>query len=122
MFGLDGNVRYFLCQEYVDMRKGINGLYNVVKGEMELSPVSGDVFIFFSKTRKTVKLLKWDDDGFILYQKRLEEGSFEAPRFNHAAHRYELSWDTFSFIMRGVSLKSVRRRKRFSLPVYKSTN
>ncbi|MGL5730306.1 MAG: IS66 family insertion sequence element accessory protein TnpB, partial [Bacteroidales bacterium] len=64
------------------MRKGINGLYNVVKGEMELSPVSGDVFIFFSKTRKTVKLLKWDDDGFILYQKRLEDGSFEVPRFN----------------------------------------
>ena len=26
-----------------------------------------------------IKLLRWQEDGFILYQKRLEDGTFELP-------------------------------------------
>ncbi len=43
--------------------------------EMELPPLGGAVFIFFSKNRQQVKMLKWDGDGFLLYQKRLERGT-----------------------------------------------
>ncbi len=49
---------------------------------MDLPPLSGAVFIFFSKNRQQVKLLRWDTDGFTLYQKRLEKGTFEIPYFN----------------------------------------
>ncbi len=42
--------------------------------------MTGDVFVFFSRNRQSVKLLRWDTDGFLLYQKRLEKGSFEQPR------------------------------------------
>ena len=63
--------------------------------------MSGDVFVFFSKNRQSVKLLRWDTDGFLLYQKRQERGSFEMPRINPATGYYELSWETFSFIMSG---------------------
>ena len=49
---------------------------------MDLPPLSGAVFIFFSKNRQQVKLLRWDTDGFTLYQKRLERGTFEIPYFN----------------------------------------
>ena len=52
-------------------------------------------------------------DGFLLYQKRLERGSFEMPRKNADTGYYELSWETFSFIMSGVSLESVQFRKRY---------
>ena len=51
--------------------------------------------------------------GFLLYQKRLERGSFEMPRKNADTGYYELSWETFSFIMSGVSLESVQFRKRY---------
>ena len=44
-----------------------NGLYKLVSQEMDLPPLSGAVFIFFSKNRQQVKLLRWDTDGFTLY-------------------------------------------------------
>ncbi|MCQ2073351.1 MAG: IS66 family insertion sequence element accessory protein TnpB [Bacteroidaceae bacterium] len=75
--------------------------------------MSGDVFLFFSKNRQSVKILRWDTDGFLLHHERLERGSFEMPRRNADTGYYELSWETFSFIMGGVSLESVRFRKRY---------
>lgn len=113
MFGLSNNVRYFMCQHPVNMRKGIDSLFNLILAETSYSPITGDVFVFFSKNRQTVKLLKWDVDGFLLYQKRLEKGSFEMPRRNAETGYYELSWETFSLIMSGVSIDSVQFRKRF---------
>ena len=68
-----------MCQHPVDMRKGINGLYKLVRSEMKMSPLTGSVFIFYGKNHQSVKLLRWDTDGFVLYQKRLEKGTFEIP-------------------------------------------
>ena len=113
MFALDSNRRYFMCQQPVNMRKGIDALFNLIQSESPLSPMTGDVFVFFSKNRQSVKLLRWETDGFLLYQKRLEKGSFEQPRLNPSTGYYELSWETFSLIMSGVSLESVRFRKRY---------
>ena len=102
-----------MCQHPVNMRKGIDSLFNLFVSESPISPMTGDVFVFFSKNRKSVKLLKWDSDGFILYQKRLERGFFKMPRKNADTGYYELPWETFSLIMSGVSLDSVRFRKRY---------
>ena len=44
-----------------------------------MSPLTGSVFIFYGKNHQSVKLLRWDTDGFVLYQKRLEKGTFEIP-------------------------------------------
>mgnify|MGYP004460722177 CR=1 FL=1 len=113
MFTLDSNHRYFMCRQPVNMRKGIDALFNLIQSESPLSPMTGDVFVFFSRNRQSVKLLRWDTDGFLLYQKRLEKGSFEQPRLNPSTGYHELSWETFSLIMSGVSLESVRFRKRY---------
>ena len=64
-----------MCQHPVDMRKGINGLYKLVRSEMKMSPLTGCVFIFYGKNHQSIKLLRWDTDGFVLYQKRLEKGT-----------------------------------------------
>ena len=117
MFGLESNVRYFMCQHPVSMRKGIDSLFNLVVSESPMSPMTGDVFVFFSKNHQSVKLLRWDTDGFVLYQKRLEKGTFEIPRFDEAAGGYRMPWKTFSLIMQGVSLRSARYRKRFKIEV-----
>lgn len=118
MFALTDGMHYYLCRHYVDMRKGMTGLYQLVKSDMSLSPVSDDVFVFFSRKRGMVKILRWDTDGFILYQKWLEEGIFEVPRFNPDTGSYELSWKTFLLIIQGVSLRSAKCRKRFRLRWY----
>lgn len=115
MFNLDSNCRYFMCQHTVNMRKGIDSLFNLIQSESPLSPMNGDVFVFFSRNFQSVKLLKWDTDGFLLYHKRLERGSFEMPQKNADTGYYELSWETFCFIMSGVSLETVRFRKRYRM-------
>lgn len=97
------------------MNLGINGLYKIVRSEMELPPLGGAVFIFFSKNRQQVKMLKWDGDGFLLYQKRLERGTFELPLFTPSNKRCEMSYKTLSAIMDGICLKSMRYRKRLHL-------
>ena len=115
MFGLEDSRRYYVCQRYVRMNLGINGLSRMVSNELKQPVLSGDVFIFFGKRRQMVKLLCWDGDGFLLYQKRLEKGTFELPLFKAGQKAAEMPYRTLSAIMRGVSLKSVRYRSRLRI-------
>ena len=115
MFGLEDSRRYYVCQRYVRMNMGINGLSKIVGNELKRPLLNGDVFIFFGKSRQMVKLLCWDGDGFLLYQKRLEKGTFELPRFRSGLKVAEMPYRTLSAIMRGVSLKSVRYRSRLRI-------
>ena len=115
MFGLEDSRRYYVCQRYVRMNLGINGLSRMVSNELKQPVLSGDVFIFFGKSRQMVKLLCWDGDGFLLYQKRLEKGTFELPLFKPGQKATEMPYRTLSAIMRGVSLKSVRYRSRLRI-------
>ena len=115
MFGLEESRRYYVCQHYVRMNMGINGLSRIVSNELKSPLLNGDVFIFFGKSRQMAKLLCWDGDGFLLYQKRLEKGTFELPRFRADLKAAEMPYRTLSAIMRGVSLKSVRYRNRLRI-------
>lgn len=115
MFSLNESLNYYLYPRYVDMNKGIGRLSELIRSDMRSNPLSGDVFLFFGRKRDTVKILRWDNDGFILYQKRLESGTFELPRFNPSQGLYKLSWKTFFMIMSGVSLRSALFRKRMRI-------
>lgn len=115
MFGLVDGLTYYVCQRHVRMNMGINGLYKLVYQEMNLPPFGGAVFIFFSKNRQAVKMLRWDTDGFVLYQKRLERGTFEVPEYNPSLKACTMSYSTLSAIMHGISLKSMKYRKRLRI-------
>jgi len=73
-------VRVRLCREPVDFRKAINGLSILVEEELELDPFSTQVFAFCNRKRNQVKLLVWERNGFVLWQKRLEKDRFPWPR------------------------------------------
>ena len=60
-----------------------------------------------------MKLLVWDRSGFVIYYKRLEEGTFEMPASESEAAGIEIKWEELVLILEGISLTSVRRRKRF---------
>lgn len=105
--------RYFLYRGNTDMRKSFDGLSGLVKDKLLREPLSGEVFVFLSKRRNQIRLLLWEGDGFSLYSKRLEKGTFEIPEAN--AHCIELSNEQLLFILRGIKLQSVEKRKRFSL-------
>lgn len=115
MLSLSGSSRYFLYRAAADMRKSFDGLSGLVREGLGKDPLGGDVFIFFNTRRTQVKLLVWERDGFAIWYKRLEKGTFELPVQDEERAGAELRSDELMFILQGISLQSVRRRKRFDL-------
>jgi transposase len=101
--------RYFIYLGGCDMRKGYDGLSGLVRNEWKKDPLSGDVFIFFSKQRNKIKLLHWQNDGFVIYSKRLEKGTFELPNKDSI----EISAQQLQFILDGIYLSSIKKRMRY---------
>jgi len=97
------------------MRKSFDGLSGLVREGLSKDPLGGDVFIFFNTRRTQVKLLVWEGDGFALWYKRLEKGTFELLPADEKNDGLELRSDELLLILKGISLQSVRRRKRFDL-------
>jgi transposase len=110
MIAFSSGHRYFFYREATDMRKGFDGLSGLVTGDLKRDPLSGDVYVFVNRRRTHIKLLVWDRSGFVLYYKRLEQGTFEIPKPGL------LSWRQLVLMLEGVSLKSARYRKRYSKP------
>jgi transposase len=101
--------RYFIYRRDCDMRKGYDGLSGLVRNEWKKDPLCGDVFIFISKRRDKIKLLHWQKDGFIIYSKRLEKGTFELPKNKSI----EISAQELQFILDGIYLSSIKKRVRY---------
>jgi transposase len=112
MLLLSEHQRYFVYTGSTDMRKGFNTLSGLVRSEMKLNPMSGDMYIFFNRAKTHVKILLWDHDGFALYFKRLERGTFELPTSDSTGIN-SISAQTLAFILQGIVLSSVRRKKRY---------
>jgi len=101
------------------MRKGCYGLCGLVQSEMKRPLLNGDVFVFLNKRHNQIKLLQWDKDGFAIYEKRLEQGTFEQGNRSDTSIDTLLSSQQLQLILQGVVLHSVRHRKRW---VRKSEN
>lgn len=96
------------------MRKGFDSLSGIVTSKMQLNALSGFVFIFLNKKHNQVKLLLWEGDGFALYHKRLEQGTYELPyNDDDKKESLSISSEQLQLILQGISLKSIRRRKRY---------
>lgn len=76
ILGTSRAVRVFAYPEPVDLRKGYDGLYGLVKSGLDRDPLSGELFLFASKRRRGCKVLVWDGTGLCIFQKRLERGQF----------------------------------------------
>ena len=74
------DVPIYLHRDPVDFRKSINGLAGIVSEEMCMDIYSKAIFVFCNKNRSQLKVLFWDDTGFVLWQKRLEKDKFKWPR------------------------------------------
>jgi transposase len=78
ILGTSRAVRVFAYPEPIDLRKGYDGLYGLVKTGLGRDPLSGDLFLFVNKRRGGCKVLVWDGTGLCIFQKRLERGRFAA--------------------------------------------
>lgn len=97
------------------MRKGLDRLHGIVKDEMKQDIFLGDIFIFINKRRNQIKLLHWEGDGLSMYYKRLEKGTYEVPKIKGSQGRIRMSSEQLQFILSGVVLNSIKKRKRYVL-------
>jgi transposase len=107
--------RIFLCVEPTDMRKSYDTLALLVRDHLQGDPLSGSWFVFRGKRNDRLKILYWDGDGYALWQKRLEAGTFEFPQVTTATTSVEIRASDLALILSGIEL-SARRRKRYVRP------
>jgi transposase len=112
MLHLSSSCTYYLYSGHADMRKSFDGLCGIVKSQMALNTLNGSVFIFLNRRRTQVKLLLWEGDGFSIYYKRLERGTYELPLISGASSSVALDARQLQFILQGVSLRKIVYRPR----------
>ncbi len=106
-------LRYFVYRGPCDMRKGFDSLSGIVRNEYKMDPLAGDVFVFFSRQLNKIKVLHFQGDGFAIFSKRLEKGTFEIPKTDSASGAIEISSDQLQFILKGIVLSSIKKRLRY---------
>lgn len=116
MLSVPGTVKIFLCLAPTDMRKSIDGLTGLASNVLRQDPLSGHLFVFLGKRRDRVKLLYFDGDGYALWYKRLEAGTFRLPAAAADQTSLTLSPADLALLLSGVDLASVRRGKRYQRP------
>lgn len=104
---------YHLYRKETDMRKGFNQLCGIVTNELGRVVTQGDAFIFINRPRTHLKLLVYEQGGFTIFYRRLEKGAFEVPVFDLDAKSMQLTCDQLNFILQGISLETIRYRKRY---------
>ena len=109
-------VRVFLCTSPTDMRKGFDTLAVLVRDALGCDPLSGHLFLFVGRRRDRLKILYWDRDGYALWYKRLEQGTFRMPMARPDATSIELKASELAMLLEGIDLRSIKRRKRFERP------
>ena len=110
MLSLPLPVRIFLCTRHADLRKGFDGLAQMVREFLGADPLSGHLFVFRNK------LLYWDTDGLAIWYKRLEKGTFRFPNVTDAANGVEIRAPDLAMILDGVDLETVKRQRRYRRP------
>jgi transposase len=96
----------WLYSEPVDFRRQIDGLAILVADQLELDPLSGQLFIFHNRQRNKIKLLWHEDNGFWLCYKRLEKGRLKFPNGRHQA--MQLNRDQLAWLLSGLDFTKQR--------------
>ena len=113
MMHLPASVRVYLCLTPCDMRKSFDGLHALVREHLELDAFAGHLFVFSNRRRDRVKILYWDRDGFAVWAKRLEEGTYAMPFGGEDEHRREITAQELGALLSGIDLSQAKRRKRY---------
>jgi transposase len=110
--GLTG--RIWVCVEPQDGRKSFDGLAAVVATHLGRDPLSGDLYVFRNRRGDRLKVLAWQGDGFALYLRRLERGTFAFPAAD--ATEVAVTATDLAMILGGIDLGSAKRRQRYARP------
>ncbi len=116
MINLSPAVRIFVATKPADMRCSFNGLFQLAKNHFEEDPYAGNLYIFRSRRANMIKVLWWDIDGFALFCKKLEVGSFLFPDVRFINGKYEpieIDRTELMMLLEGIDTGSAKRLKRY---------
>lgn len=103
MLGGISTERVYIVCGYTDLRRSIDGLAAIVKQNYGINPYNRSLFLFCGRRRDRIKGLLWDEDGFLLLYKRLNDGGFQWPRSE--TEMKLLSREQFVWLMQGLSIE-----------------
>lgn len=113
MLTLPPGARVFVATGRVDGRKGIDGLSALVRSQFAEDPLSGSMYVFFSRRADRVRVLYFDRDGYVLVTKRLERGHYSTP-WPAEQGRVVIEAAELLLVLEGIDLRGARRRSRWS--------
>lgn len=127
MLSLPASVKIFVYTGVTDMRRSFDRLAQMVEEHLEQNPESGHLYLFFNRRRDCVKMLLWEGDGFVIWYKRLELGTFSMPVPETIAPAspaadgsrpagMQIRASDLNLLLAGADLSRVTRRKRFERP------
>ena len=99
---------YIACG-YTDLRRGIDGLATVVKSQFQIDPFQRALFLFCGRRRDRIKGLYWEQDGFILLYKRLEQGAYQWPRTENEVR--QLTPQQYRWLMEGLKVEQPKAHR-----------
>jgi transposase len=109
------SAKVYLATAPTDMRKGFDTLAALVKDFLRHDPLSGHLFLFVGRDKDRLKILHWENGGYWIWYRRLEEGTFRLPSVDRETASVELKASELAMLLEGIDLKSIKRSKRFSV-------
>lgn len=106
-------MRIYLKLGVTDMRKSINTLSILVQDEMKLDIFSPGLFVFCNRRCEIIKILYWDNNGFALWQKRLEKDKFKWPKNKREV--FEIDYNQLGWLLSGLDITEAHEKLKFSL-------
>ena len=113
MFGLSLATKIYLGLEAVDMRKGFDGLFGLVRDHLGQDPLSGHLFLFTNRSRTRLKALIWDGSGLWICAKRLERGRFHWPKPTAQEHSVTMKPEELAMLLGGLDLAQSEPRQNW---------
>ena len=113
MFSLGSGLVYQLYSKPSDMRKSFDGLSGIVRDQLNRDPLSREVFIFLNRAGNLIKLLHWQEGGFVLYYKRLEKGTFTPPKIQPGSTA--IKWADLVLMLEGIQVKEYVKKERYKV-------
>jgi transposase len=110
MLAIAGNARIFFFQKPIDMRKGVETLSALVEANCAGELMTGAYFVFVNRLRNRMKVLYWDNDGFAIWWKRLEKGTFRLLGID----RKLIDRREFFMLLEGIIPHRIQKRFSFS--------
>jgi transposase len=99
------DANFYLYRKPVKMSYSFDRLAALIRTELNKDVINSDVFIFLNKQRTTIKIMVYEDKGFSIFYRRLDEGSFQLPLIASDHISYNLSEEQMLHMLQGVTLR-----------------